>query len=901
MFTAIATWPRRVKLARSPISMARQQTLAKFITMPPGKKAPPQQSSLTEWFGGKQKKQAVVVPAATPDKDKGPQKPPPPETDSTTDACPPSEHTSAAPTKRKQTPVPVAADGGSGSDRETTPSPGPKPKRRKMVIEEEEDDGPAPSSDAPSRGASRPPSPSPPPRDGKRKKIKAAGSSKATAAVPRRSKAESSSKAPKSTVKAKGKAKAAAAVVEKEDGDMEDGERGVADESEDDSGEEDVEERKAASKSAEVALDRRDEMDVPGWKVGDPVPYAALAKAFALIEATTKRIEKTSLLTSLMLLVIQRSEAGDTDSLLRTVYLCINRLCPDYTGIELGIGESLLVKAIGESTGRSLQLIKADLKKEGDLGLVAMNSKNMQKTLFKPKALTVPFVFSNLKEIALSAGHSSQGKKVSIVTKLLAACKGEEAKYIVRSLEGKLRIGNAERTVLVALAHAAVLAERERSGKKWSTEKLSSRLEEGASTVKSVYSELPNYDVVVPALLNAGVGRLRDECKLTPGVPLKPMLAKPTKAIGEVLDRFEDKRFTCEYKYDGERAQVHKLADGTVGVFSRNSEDMSKKYPDLVEQLPHCIKENTETFVLDAEAVAIDRATGKLMPFQELSKRKRKDVKVEDIQVRVCLFAFDLLYLNGEPLLHRNLTERRELLRQHFEPVEFEFQFAKSSDSEKTEDIQTFLDESVKDGCEGLMVKMLESEASYYEPSRRSVNWLKLKKDYLAGIGDSLDLVVVGGYYGKGKRTNVYGAFLLACYDADSEEFQTICKIGTGFSEEGLAAHYAVLQPLEMEKARGDVKVGGAKPDVWFEPKVVWEVLTADLSLSPIYTAAQGLIEERGISLRFPRFIRVRDDKNVDDATGPEQVAEMYERQVLAQGGGQKKKKGDGDADDGFW
>ena len=162
----------------------------------------------------------------------------------------------------------------------------------------------------------------------------------------------------------------------------------------------------------------------------------------------------------------------------------------------------------------------------------------------------------------------------------------------------------------------------------------------------------------------------------------------------------------------------------------------------------------------------------------------------------------------------------------------------------------------------------------------------------MAGVGDSLDLVVVGGYYGKGKRTNVYGAFLLACYDADSEEYQTICKIGTGFSEEALAAHYAVLQPLETDSARGDVKVGGAKPDVWFEPKVVWEVLTADLSLSPVYTAAQGLvraiweslflfpmslskhkIEERGISLRFPRFLRVRDDKSADDATGPEQVS----------------------------
>ena len=149
---------------------------------------------------------------------------------------------------------------------------------------------------------------------------------------------------------------------------------------------------------------------------------------------------------------------------------------------------------------------------------------------------------------------------------------------------------------------------------------------------------------------------------------------------------------------------------------------------------------------------------------------------------------------------------------------------------------------------------------------------------------------MVGGYYGKGKRTNVYGAFLLACYDADSEEYQTICKIGTGFSEEALDAHYKELKPLEMDKPRPDIKVGGAKPDVWFEPKVVWEVLTADLSLSPIYMAAQGLvclpcfdiedleltlcpqIEERGISLRFPRFIRVRDDKAPDDATGPEQV-----------------------------
>ncbi|KZP31375.1 ATP-dependent DNA ligase [Athelia psychrophila] len=656
-----------------------------------------------------------------------------------------------------------------------------------------------------------------------------------------------------------------------------------------------------ASKNAEAAMSKTKEVDIPGgWKVGEPVPYAALAKVFSLIEATTKRLEKTALLTAFLTLVIQRSAKDDTNSLLQAVYLCINRLTPDYVGVELGIGESLLIKAIGESTGRGNATVKADLKKEGDLGLVAMNSKNSQKTLFKPKPLTLPLVFSNLRDIATSSGHQSQAKKVSIITKMLASCQGFEAKYIIRSLEGKLRIGNAERSVLVALAHAAVLAEKENAGKKWSEEKLATRLTEGADIVKAVYSELPTYDQVIPAILKDGIMNLRDSCKLTPGVPLKPMLAKPTKAIGEVLDRFEGKKFTCEYKYDGERAQVHKLEDGTVMVFSRNSEDMSKKYPDLVEQLPRCFKDSTKSFVLDAEAVAIDRDTGALMPFQELSKRKRKDVKVEDIQVRVCLFAFDLLYLNGEPLLQKPLDERRKLLREHFQAVKGEFDFATSSDAENTEEIQIFLEDSIKDGCEGLMVKMLESDASFYEPSRRSVNWLKLKKDYLAGIGDSLDLVVVGGYYGKGKRTNVYGAFLLACYDADSEEFQTICKIGTGFSEEMLQAHYDTLNPLELAKVRGDVKVGGAKPDVWFEPKVLWEVLTADLSLSPIYTAAQGLVEERGISLRFPRFLRIRDDKAIEDGTGPEQIAEMYERQVLSQSKGGKKKKG-GDADDEFW
>ncbi|KAI9634087.1 putative DNA ligase [Dioszegia hungarica] len=661
---------------------------------------------------------------------------------------------------------------------------------------------------------------------------------------------------------------------------------------------EDEQEGEAAVKLASIFTKSHKAIPVAdqGWKEGEPVPYAALVSTFESIEATTKRLEILSLLTQFFLVVAKRDTATDAknSSLLKVVYLCINRLCPDYMGIELGIGESLIVKAIAESTGRAAPKIKDDFRKEGDLGKVAMMSRNTQPTMFKPKPLTVPSVFQNLTEIAKATGNSSQAKKVGIIKKLLSACQGMEAKFIVRSLEGKLRIGLADKTLVVALAHAIVL--KEIGDKRMSPEKLAAMLEQGAEKVKAIYSELPNYDLIVPALLKGGIEGLAENCKLTPGVPLKPMLAKPTKAIGEVLDRFEGKEFTCEYKYDGERAQVHLLEDGTVAVFSRNSEDMSGKYPDLVEQIPRCVKEGVKSFVIDAEAVAYDLETKKLLPFQDLSRRKRKDVRTEDITVRVHLFAFDLLYLNGESLITKDLRSRRALLYENFKPVEGEFDFAKSSDGTTTEEIGAFLEESVKDGCEGLMVKMLTTENSTYEPSRRSMNWLKLKKDYLAGIGDSLDLVVIGAYHGKGKRTSVYGAFLLACYDPDSENYQTICKIGTGFSEEILQQFYEQLQPLEIAVVRGDVEVGGAKPDVWFEPKVVWEVLTADLSLSPVYTAAHGLADARGISLRFPRFIKVRDDKNAEEATTAEQVSEFYQRQVTAAG----KKKGGGEMDE-FW
>ncbi|SPO37342.1 probable CDC9 - DNA ligase I [Pseudozyma flocculosa] len=833
-----------------------QQTLGKFFERPPGaKKSPPQQQQLKSAFKKGQAKSSAEGPTAGPGASSSH------STSSSDNAAAAVKEEDAAAAKEEAAAMPPQEK---DAERRKKTSTKEEPARKKRRIIESDDD-----SEAEPEAATKPAvkqetsKPIPLPPSPKKEDVK-------------EHKVASVFNKPKPSTMANG-AKAAGKEASKRDsppdddrGDGDDGNESESDaEGAEDDFEEDKEIEEEESKSAKklAAIFQKPSQVKEGkvtWKEGEPVPYAALVAAFSEIQATTKRLEITEILTQFLIRVIKRSP----DNLLQVTYLCINRLCPDYEGLELGIGESLLIKAIAQSTGREVPRIKKDLEAQGDLGLVALSSRKKQPTMFQVSSLKVPAVFKQLREIAAVSGNKSQDRKIGIIKKLLASCQGEEPKFLIRSLEGKLRIGLAERSVLVSLARAVVISRLGKRVERMSQEELARKLEEGTELVKAVYSELPSYDLVVPALLASGTEGLRDACKLTPGVPLKPMLAKPTKAITEVLDRFEGKAFTCEYKYDGERAQVHYLDDGRLLVFSRNSENMSVKYPDLVEQIPRCLEPSVKSFVLDAEAAAwrkaeVDPQTGKaeparLLPFQELSRRKRKDVKAEDIKVKVKLFGFDLLYLNGQPLLGMSLAERRKLLRQHFKPVEDEFDFARSEDCTSVEEISTFLENSVKEGCEGLMVKMLDGPDSTYEPSRRSMNWLKLKKDYLSGTGDSLDLVVIGGYYGKGKRTNVYGAFLLACYDADSESYQSICKIGTGFTEADLDAHYTTLKALEITSKKGYYDVGDAKPDVYFDAKVVWEVLTADLSLSPVYTAAKGLVDHRGISLRFPRFIRPR-------------------------------------------
>ncbi|KAH8320630.1 hypothetical protein KR067_006208, partial [Drosophila pandora] len=631
------------------------------------------------------------------------------------------------------------------------------------------------------------------------------------------------------------------------------------------------------------------------WASKKVTPYLALARTFQVIEETKGRLKMIDTLSNYFCSVMLVSPSD----LVPSVYLSINQLAPAYEGLELGVAETTLMKAICKATGRNLAHIKSQTQLIGDLGIVAEQSRVSQRMMFQPAPLNIRDVFRKLREIAKISGQS----KMDLVYNVFVSCRSSEARFFIRSLIGKLRIGIAEQSLLTALAIALVKKNHIGDCKASKVpEAYKDEIAETTLLLKTAYSQCPNYDIIIPAILEYDIKELQERCPMHPGMPLRPMLAQPTKGVHEVFERFGGMHITCEWKYDGERAQIHCNEKGEISIFSRNSENNTAKYPDLIARSKNFLKCPVESYIIDSEIVAWDVERKQILPFQVLSTRKRKNVDIEEIKVQVCVYIFDLLYINGTALVTKPLSERRKLLNEHFQEVEGEWQFATALNTNDIDEVQQFLEESVKGNCEGLMVKTLDQEATY-EIAKRSRNWLKLKKDYISNVGDSLDLVVIGGYKGKGKRTGTYGGFLLACYDTENEEYQTICKIGTGFyklvrffqkqtfkyltisgfTDEDLQTHSEFLGKHVISSAKSYYRYDSSlEPDHWFEPVQVWEIKCADLSLSPIHRAAIGIVDgERGISLRFPRFIRIRDDKNSENATDANQVAHMYQSQDL--------------------
>ncbi|KAI3848262.1 hypothetical protein MKW92_023791 [Papaver armeniacum] len=603
------------------------------------------------------------------------------------------------------------------------------------------------------------------------------------------------------------------------------------------------------------------------WKDGESIPFMFLARAFDLISVESAKNVKINILCNVFRTVIATTP-GD---LVSFVYLSACKIFPAHDGIDLGIGEAAIINILRKAYGKSEAVLKKALKSNEDLVLVIKKGRSSQPTLDKPAPLTVAKVLNEFRVLAKDSGKGTQKRKMNDIIPLLVAACDCEAFYIIRLLQSKLKVGMAEQTVLEALARAAAYSE------KLSGSPSEATLSDAVKVIKQVYSVHPKYDTIVSALLSDGVLKLPEICTFVPGVPVSPMLASITKG-----------KFTCEYKYDGERAQIHYLEDGSVQIFSRNAVKNTGKFPDVIQSVQRFKKLSVSSFVLDCEIVAFDRKNSKIASFQKLRTRTPKNAS----EVPVCILAFDILYLNGELLLQEQLNVRRKHLYNSFVEVPGEFKFATQVTSNDLDAIQSFLDAAIADSCEGLIVKTLSKEATY-EPAERSNNWLKLKKDYMDTIGDSLDLVPIGAYHGTGKRAKGYGSFLLACYNDENEEFQCICKIGSGFSDEFLEECFSSFESQVIPYPKSYYRFTEAsKPDVWFEATEVWEVKAADLTISPAYVAAAGAVDAiKGISLRFPRLLRVREDKKPEEATTSNQIADMYRAQKINHGNNQDEPK----------
>jgi DNA ligase 1 len=682
---------------------------------------------------------------------------------------------------------------------------------------------------------------------------------------------------------------------------------------------------------------------------GGAASYALLTRCFVLVNSTQSRIKIVDTLVNCVRTLIE----ADPSSLLPAVWLATNAISPPYISLELGLGGSAISKALKQVCGLDNRSLKAIYDKYGDAGDVAFEAKKKQSfTLRKPKPLTIKGVFGTLVKIANCTGTGSGEMKQRLVDRLLQDARGgEESRYVVRTLCQHLRIGAVKTTMLIALARAFLLSRPEGADYgirdraelgKMKKEELAEVWGRAEEIVKACFARRPNYNDLVPVMLEIGVSEeLLLRCGLALHVPLRPMLGSITRDLADMLTKLQGRDFACEFKYDGQRAQVHCDEGGKVSIFSRHLELMTDKYPDLVALIPKIRGEGVGSFIMEGEVVAVDRATGELKTFQTLTNRARKDVAIGSITIDVCLFSFDLMYLNGQPLLDRPFRERRELLKSLFVEIPHHFTWVKSIDatSDDSETVSEFFKSATDIKCEGIMVKILDNlpdvpydpadgdaaqvvpepkpapkpkkgskkkpdttadkDASTkkgtrrkpllatYEPDKRLDSWLKVKKDY-GSTFDTLDVIPVAGWHGQGRKARWWSPILLAVRNEESGSLEVVSKCISGFTDAFYKANKEFYddgtetgEPKNTTTSKPSyIEYQGPEPDVWFEPQEVWEMAFADITLSPTYTAAIGLVsDERGLSLRFPRFLKKREDKSIDEASTNEFLASLFRKQ----------------------
>lgn len=525
--------------------------------------------------------------------------------------------------------------------------------------------------------------------------------------------------------------------------------------------------------------------------------------------------------------------------------LSLGQLRPAYHGTQFNFAQKNMIKVLAQVLDESVEQIEQKNKELGDLGLVAAQGQ------WKPMhTYTLEQVYDALVAIEEISGTGAQEEKGKGVLQLLIGSTPQEAKYIIRIMLGTLRLGFSDMTVIDALS--------------W--------MEAGDKSLRSViehaYNICVDIGLITQTLKQKGVAGL-EHMQIHMGIPIRPAAAERLPTAKDIFEKIGP--CIAQPKLDGFRLQIHVQKKGNhIYFFSRNLQDMSVQFPDLVATLQ---KLDVDTLIAEGEAIVYDEATGCYLPFQETVKRKRKHgIEQASETYPLRLYLFDVLYLNGESFLDKTHTQRRAQLKKIC-GEHGNVRVIEERSLQTAHELESYFDEVISQGLEGLVVKKSDSQ---YQPGKRNFNWIKLKRQETGSLEDTLDVVVLGYYAGSGKRAHFgIGALLGGVYNKSSDEFQTIAKIGTGLTDQEWKDMKKVCDEIRVEKKPVAVSCAHTLyPDVWVHPRIVCQVRADEITVSPVHTA--GKKDSAGYALRFPRFMQIRTDKGPYEATTVVEIERLY-------------------------
>lgn len=576
--------------------------------------------------------------------------------------------------------------------------------------------------------------------------------------------------------------------------------------------------------------------------------FNELSQHLQALEQESSRLKMTQQLAQLFLHL-------SADEVLVVANICMGQLQPSYQSLQFGLAAKSMVKVVARVLELSEERVQEQTRQEGDVGTVVA-----QGTWHTVGALSVKEVFDQLVSIAQLSGSGSQEAKIDALVQLLRQVQPGAAKFIARIVLSTLRLGFSDMTIIDALSWMLV-------GNK-----------SLAEVIENAYNVCADIGLVAWQVKTHGLKGV-EHMHATVGIPIRPAAAERLPSAQAIVDKLGD--CVAEPKLDGFRLQIHIDRHGKtpkIYFFSRNLTDMSAMYPDLVKVLSTL---HVEDAIIEGEAIAFDRNTGNFMPFQETVKRKRKhDIGLTSEQLPLQVYLFDLLYLNGQPWLSKGLLERRAMLREvlsHTKEAQAVIQLIQEIRIHSASQLEEYFLLQVGAGLEGVVVKRPDA---IYQPGKRNFNWIKLKRLEQGHLLDTVDCVVLGYYAGEGKRAVFgIGAVLVGVYDEKQDAFATIAKLGTGFSDEEWRELKKRCDAIAVKhQPKNVVCHKDLTPDVWVQPEMVVEVKADELTLSPLHGAGQTE-HHNGFALRFPRFMRYRDDKKAEEATTVHEVQELYKQQ----------------------